>query len=97
MAYNKAKDVSAGYISPQHQKWLQRLVSVHKRTKRGMLEWLIEEAMMKPDMNPKTVSALPGVGQGGALGDSDGLSDAQAQLNHVDTLSESAHPKEEER
>ncbi len=44
MAYNPQTDVSAGYISPEHQELLQRLRKAHKRTKRGELETIIEEA-----------------------------------------------------
>lgn len=44
MAYNKINDTSAGYISPAHQKLLQALKTAHKRTKRGEVEFLIEQA-----------------------------------------------------
>ena len=44
MAYNKDKDVTAGYISHEHQEMLEQLMEAHKRTKRAELEWLIEQA-----------------------------------------------------
>lgn len=46
MAYNKLKDVTAGYISPVHAELLQKLCVAHKRTKRAELERFIELAAM---------------------------------------------------
>lgn len=51
MAYNPKTDVSAGYISPKHQELLQALKLAHKRTKRGELETIIEEAAKKAHIN----------------------------------------------
>lgn len=47
MAYNKATDTSAGYISRQHQELLRGLMKAQKRTKRAVLEYLIEQASNK--------------------------------------------------
>lgn len=47
MSYNKEKDVSAGYISPEHQIKLIKLKEANKRKKRAQLEVLIDEAYKK--------------------------------------------------
>lgn len=46
MAYNSDKDITAGYISPLHQDLLEQLKTSHKRTKRGELEQIIEQAFI---------------------------------------------------
>lgn len=54
MGYNPAKDVTAGYISPEHLQRLQRLMAYHKRGKRATLQWLIDrehEKMPKEAQN----------------------------------------------
>jgi hypothetical protein len=43
MAYNRTKDVTAGYISPDHLKRLQTLMQQSRRGKRATIEWLIDQ------------------------------------------------------
>jgi hypothetical protein len=43
MAYNRTKDVTAGYISPDHLKRLQALMQQGRRGKRATIEWLIDQ------------------------------------------------------
>jgi hypothetical protein len=99
MAYNKEKDVSAGYISPMHQDLLQSIIETHKRTKRGELEWLIEQAVINEwgyehyralIEAHQASAALPGVGQGGAQGSSQSAVDASAQGHEAITGDEEA-------
>jgi hypothetical protein len=46
MAYNPTKDVNAGYISPLHKDLLLQLVQTHRRSIRGQLEVVIEQAFI---------------------------------------------------
>jgi hypothetical protein len=44
MAYNPTNDATAGFISHEAAALLKLLATKHKRSKRGQLESLIEEA-----------------------------------------------------
>lgn len=47
MAYNKANDVTAGYISAYHKELLKKLAAKHSRKLRAEQELIIEQAALK--------------------------------------------------